>query len=308
MLTYLIIILDDTSVSYCHYKVDRKKQRLISLENLKAGITFAMKENLNIQFVYPDYELPKAYKEMVESIDHTKIGPVGCGENLDMIITESLDFIPNNSKRYLWRCSLELLASSKETVANILPKISRLNVVLTDIPTWKKNDFDIYRETLEWLAANIAEDYQRGISVQLNLLTDRFMLDKMNNCNAGDASITLAPDGCFYICPAYYPLSNVGSLKQGLKIPNQQLYRLDHAPICRKCDAFQCKRCIWMNEQITLDCNTPSHEQCVAAHLERNASRTLLQILESKHISLEDCYGIEEIDYLDPFNILNKWN
>ena len=75
MLTYLIILLDDTSTSYCHYEVNRKECRLISLEDLRAGIVFAMKENLNVQFVYPDYELPQEYQETVESIDHSKIKP-----------------------------------------------------------------------------------------------------------------------------------------------------------------------------------------------------------------------------------------
>ena len=307
MLTYLIILLDDTSVSYCHYEVERRERRLISLNDLKAGILFAMKENLNIQFVYPDYELPQEYKETIETIDHSKIGSASCGENLDMVIVDNVQFVADKGKSYLWRCSLADLSQWKETVAEMLPTVSRLNVVLTDIPAWKERDFDAYRAILDDMAEKVAELYQKGIPTQLNILTDRFMLGQMNNCGAGDTSITLAPDGHYYICPAYYPKASVGSLVDGMRIPNKQLYRLDHAPICRRCDAFQCRRCIWMNELTTMDCNTPSHEQCVVAHLERNASRKLLQLLESRGVTLENCYGIEEIDYLDPFNILNKW-
>ena len=55
MIQYLVILLDDTSVSFCHYKNDRKKRNLIPLDTLKTGIIYAMKENLNIQFVYPNY-------------------------------------------------------------------------------------------------------------------------------------------------------------------------------------------------------------------------------------------------------------
>lgn len=308
MLTYLIILLDDTSVSYCHYGNAKDKKRLISLENLKAGIVFAMKENLNIQFVYPDYKLPENYREVIDSVDHTNIGPIGCKEDLDMIVIDSLNIITDNTKSYLWRCSLMELCQAKDDIAKILPNVSRLNVVLTDIPAWKEKDFSAYESILDALVEKVAEQYQKGISVQLNLLTDRFMLGKMNNCNAGDTNITLAPDGRYYICPAFYPTTSIGGVREGLSIPNKQLYRLDHAPICRKCDAYQCRRCIWMNEMMTLDCNTPSHEQCVVSHLERNASRKLLLILETKGIELEDCYSIEEIDYLDPFNILNKWN
>ena len=46
MLQYLVILLDDTSVSYCHYDNRKSEHRLISLENLKEGILFAMKENV----------------------------------------------------------------------------------------------------------------------------------------------------------------------------------------------------------------------------------------------------------------------
>lgn len=76
MLQYLVILLDDTSVSYCHYDNRKSEHRLISLENLKEGILFAMKENLMLQFVYPHYELPQAYKDEIETIDHSKIVPV----------------------------------------------------------------------------------------------------------------------------------------------------------------------------------------------------------------------------------------
>ena len=52
MLQYLIIVLDDTSISYCHYSNKGLENRLIGLEDLKAGVMFAMKEDLTVQFVY----------------------------------------------------------------------------------------------------------------------------------------------------------------------------------------------------------------------------------------------------------------
>jgi CXXX repeat peptide maturase len=88
---------------------------------------------------------------------------------------------------------------------------------------------------------------------------------------------------------------------------NQQLMRLDHAPICRHCDAYQCKRCVWMNQKLTLDLNTPSHQQCVVAHVERNASRHLQKLLNEKDIRLSNNQEIKEINYLDPFNNYKQW-
>jgi len=74
MLQYLVILLDDTSVAYCHAENPLKERNLIPLDTLKKAILFGMKENLMIQYVYPDYELPEEYNEVIESIDHVKIG------------------------------------------------------------------------------------------------------------------------------------------------------------------------------------------------------------------------------------------
>ena len=65
----------------------------------------------------------------------------------------------------------------------------------------------------------IALCYVQGGNPQLNLLTDRIMLDRMNNCNAGWESITLASDGKFYVCPAFYlegEEAAIGDLKKVL--------------------------------------------------------------------------------------------
>lgn len=307
MLTYLIIMLDDTSVSICHHEVAEKKHHLIELDVLKRGIVWAMKENLNIQFVYPDYQLPEAHRQAIETIDHTKIGSTACNEELDVVVIKSLKKEATTGKGYLWRCTLRELEDNEAQVKEALDNVARLNIVLTDIPQWKQSEFDAYNQLLEKFADHIAELYKQGKSVQLNLLTDRLMLSSMNNCNAGDTTVTLAPDGRFYLCPAFYPGESIGSLEEGLNIPNKQLYKLDHAPICRACDAFQCKRCVWMNMQTTMDCNTPSHEQCVAAHLERNASRLLQQKLHEQGVRLENSHEIPETEYLDPFNIVNRW-
>ena len=72
---YLVILLDDTSVSYCHCENPYTERRPISFDDLKAGILYAMKENLMIQFVYPNYELPKEYLAVIDTIDHHEIVP-----------------------------------------------------------------------------------------------------------------------------------------------------------------------------------------------------------------------------------------
>ena len=140
----------------------------------------------------------------------------------------------------------------------------------------------------------------------------------MHNCEAGIGNITIAPNGKFYLCPAFYydeqmGISNrmnyrtkdasrsVGDMENGLKIPNKQLLELGHAPLCRICDAYHCNRCIWLNQKLTWDNNTPSRQQCIISHLERNAARDLQ--LQLKEAGYQVTNEIKEITYLDPFEV-----
>lgn len=314
MIQYIVILLDDTSTSFCHYKNEHADRRLIPLQILKDGICYAMKENLNIQFVYPNYKLPTEYLAVIDSIDHTDICPAEIADSADVVVFDSLvaakDYAFKENVAYLIRTDKVGLFNEYKIIGEILDKVTRLNVVITDIETFTEDDFMVYKSLLSNLAERVEQIYVSGKSPQLNLLTDRIMLENMNNCGAGDTSVTLAPDGKFYVCPAFYLSADgytIGDLVNGLEIKNSQLYRLDHAPLCRRCDAWQCKRCIWMNRKTTLEVNTPSHEQCVVAHLERNASRKLLIDIRKYGKFMSGSEDIKEIDYLDPFDVKEEW-
>ena len=309
MMQYLVILLDDTAVSYCHCDNPYKERRLISLDDLRAGILYAMKENLMIQFVYPDYPLPQEYLDVIETIDHHNIKPAGL-DGADVSVLDSIDAIPEQvSGVAVLRIGKKQLFESEKTLVALMHKVQRLNVVITDLETFTKEDLQHYGTLLENLAIVLREEYLGGNTPQLNLLTDRMMLDHPNHCNAGVENITLAPNGRFYLCPAFYysdAEESVGDLKRGLDIKNQQLLRLDHAPLCRHCDAYHCRRCVWLNRKTTYEVNTPSHEQCVVAHTERGAARQLLAAIREQAVFMPEI-DIKEINYTDPFDVRKEW-
>lgn len=301
MLKYLVILLDDTSVNFCHYKTGEHKPKLIGLTDLSKAITFGMKENLMIQFVYPEYKLPSEHEELIKAIDHIKIKPASSAGADDIAVCSLSEYTVSGNVAL--RLTLKELAENLDAVKELIFEKKRVNIIVTDIADLTDNDTDTYSRCLNELADVIAEYCKAGKGLpQLNILTDRLTLTQMNNCNAGFETVTIAPDGKFYICPAFYycHTGDCGSLSSGLEIKNPQLYRLDHAPICRSCDAWQCRRCIWLNKLKTLEVNTPGHLQCVLSHIERNAARRLQ--LELNRIS-DTMPGSEipEITYLDPF-------
>lgn len=326
MIQYLVILLDDTSAAYCHADNPLKQRNLMPLETLKSGILFGMKQNLMIQYVFPDYELPKEYMQVIESIDNVKIYPFGHKPITGIDIScdsdvEVTNEIPKEvkSKTLVVRYPFAKILKAKDKFAKLFDLDIRINLVITDVENFTDNDIATYQELLsEWKNLLLAQ-YKKGKTPQFNLLTDRMMLDKMHNCDAGINNITLAPNGKFYLCPAFYydekmkvfnqmnhnnPSSEqfVGNLENGLDIPNPQLLKLDHAPLCRKCDAYHCRRCIWLNKKLTWDNNTPSHQQCVMAHIERNVSRELLNEIRKTGEFMPEI-NIQEITYLDPFDV-----
>ena len=330
MMQYLVILLDDTSVSYCYCDNPYSERRLISLDNLRAGILYAMKQNLMIQFVYPDYELPQEYLEVIDTIDHHDIRgwyagvPPADVTVIDAAVSAGEEKWPRAGETatgsfahayqdavVVLRMKKEELFVSGDAVAAMLRQVQRLNVVITDLETFADEELKRYNALLDQWAGVLKEEYMKGRTPQFNLMTDRMMLTKPNHCNAGVENITLAPNGKFYLCPAFYYEERVGvtppqNAVAPLDIPNQQLLRLDHAPLCRHCDAYHCRRCVWLNRKTTLELNTPSHEQCVVAHTERNAARRLLASIREVGEFMPEV-EIKEIKYLDPFDVRKEW-
>lgn len=319
---YLTILLDDTSVAFCHAGNPYETSRLIPIDTLRKGIVFAMKENLSIQFVYPDFELPQEYMDTIDTIDHIDIKSAKHSLSADVVVIDDCNKLEsyvrqaNLDSTHVLRCTMNELLKSEPVVCEAIKVLNRINVVLTDVGNFSDSDVDNYRNFLDHLSVALYNEFVKGHNPQINILTDRMFLDNPNHCNAGVDSITLAPNGKFYICPAFYYneqtekyyTSHVGDIESGIDIKNPHLLKLNHAPICRICDAYHCKRCVWLNNELTHEVNTPSREQCVTAHLERNASRELMRKLKTDGNFLSDI-DMEEISYLDPFEkIINNQN
>lgn len=320
MLQYLLVILDDRSVSICNYDVGKEKNNLMSIELLKKVIVFGMKENVMFQYIYPNYTLPKEYEELIEWTEHAKIIPATqeCA-NADMIVISDFEMLKNNAnlhkdKSYIVKCDIDTLDLNLEVIKELTTKVSRVNLIVNTPIKFDEKYQRRYKSLLDNLGDIITESIVSGSAPQLNILTDRIALSEMNNCGAGENTLTVAPDGNFYICPAFYQSAEgnesdgkCGSIEEGVKIANNQLYRLEFAPVCRICDAFHCRRCIWLNKKATLEVNTPGKGQCVISHLERNASSLILKKVKEKCNKL-DKIELQEEKCLDPFDkIINKF-
>ena len=218
--------------------------------------------------------------------------------------------IAENSRLYL---ILRLKRSDLKRLAEILQSLSgkfkRLNLSLLDIEELQNDDLMEYESQLEQIEKHAVEAYQHGQTVQMSFMTDRLLLKNMNNCDAGITHLTAGLDGRLYLCPGFYyqdAVNNaVGDMQHEVEISNEQLLELGSAPICSSCDAYHCKRCVYLNKKTTGEVNTPSHQQCVVSHLERNLSRRVSDTLRRRLEMFRKFTPLPEIPYLDPFEMLD---
>ena len=159
MMQYLVILLDDTSVAYCHCDNPHRERRLIGLDDLRTGILYAMKHNLMLQFVYPDYELPQEYLDAIDTIDHHDIVPFPMQG--DVAVLNTVADAAEGAVCVL-RTSLKELFAAEAAVADALRRVQRLNVVITDLDTFTDDHLAAYASLLDRWAALLKEEYLAG--------------------------------------------------------------------------------------------------------------------------------------------------
>lgn len=313
MMKYLVVLLSSQSTSFCYCDSSKniKENKLMSLDILQKAIRYAFIEDLSIQFVLPPFSLPNDYTGIINSTNASTIAPASTSYDADVIVIEGFAEFNNinaiNGTNYVFRVKKDEFFEQYRKLINRLAYFSRLNIFFTDVEKFTMDDFEKYSKILDEFCVCVKNNILLGNSIQLNILTDRIALHKMNNCNAGVDTLTLAPDGHFYLCPAFYFANEppIGNIEVGVTIKNKHLYQLGYAPLCRECDAYQCRRCIFLSKQLTLEVNIPSKEQCVMAHIERNASRFLLNSLR-EHATYFPETDIKKIPYLDPFDNIKR--
>ncbi len=316
----LHILLSNDSVSICGYssKSISNKREWIPVEKLQKSLDLIQDGTYLFNFIYPNDSLPDEYRSLIEK-EKFQITKKYENENTGFFLEDGILFVLDIGEHIAPKffCGNIILHLNKEKIFLLSDyikqlfnrAISRINLIIDDLPKWEKNDFELYVDELEKISEICLLHFTQGQSKSLNILTDRLFLTEKNNCDAGIEHITLGPDGRFYLCPAFYykgqPIDiSTGESKEELKAS----LHANFSPICRSCDAFHCKRCFLDNIEVTSEINIPGHKQCIIAHIEREFSRLLQKKLyDLKLLNELNSKPICQLDYLDPLTITKNW-
>ncbi|MCL6589605.1 MAG: radical SAM peptide maturase, CXXX-repeat target family [Firmicutes bacterium] len=302
---FMLFLLNDGIVPHCRYNSKKENIQAMSLEVFKRGMEFAAENNFIPVFIGDD--TPR-YTSTVNEITITSPCASFITENANSIIIfdEKVENVISNAQICTILISKNTIDNLYDYIAQTSRKYKRVNIVIKDILDWGKDECDRYQEQLKKLVELVVSDAKEKRYYDLNVLTDLIKLKKMNNCDAGQGSVTLAPNGMFYQCPAFYfddPSKAIGTLDGAIEIEDEYLLSLEHAPICSICDAYQCNRCTYINFKATGEINTPSKIQCMVSHIERNATRLLQLKLQAENMAVF-IDVLPEIDYSDPLEII----
>lgn len=255
------------------------------LEDEKYGALLTAELKRHVVRHIMKYERGKQYRDTIYVIDETSDRP-----DQELNAPVILNFNAGN------------IGSLANTVKGILPFTSRVNINLSGVDS----NFDLvgYGEQLRMLNSVLLEYIIRQQPREIRQLTDRIFMKKMNNCFAGEKNITLAPDGKFYFCPAFY-------FNKNLRLDfekNRKLTFLSSAPACDNCDAYHCDRCLYRNYLGTGELNTPTGMQCRMAHLEKRCSAELLEMLKKENVPGFQDFQMPDSGYDDPLERLAQGN
>jgi uncharacterized protein len=297
---FLQFITSDDITPHCSYRNWKGTSNIMSGETLEKGLEFAEKNN----FVPVMLGVPNDTKEEFFTITGSKTQniPDGAITVYDNNV-EALDNINDNCILLINKANL---SNAFSMLKNLFNSCGRVNLILEDIDKWKNEELEEYKRQLDLIIAFISDSYRKEEAVELNILTDIWDLKHMRNCEAGNGSFALAPNGKLYMCPAFYFDNRddfVGTLEDGINIKNPQLLEFKNAPICSNCDVYNCKRCKYLNKKLTGEYHIPSKIQCVTSHMERNKSRELQKSLRKEELIKPENILLE-LEYNDPLEVI----
>lgn len=312
---HLLVLLEEGAVPFCTYEnplfYSPAEPRWISAGLLKAATALAKRTNVALTVLYGKTKPPQDLARLIDAVPHVKIVPLSLEPDYPEAIIvadadQSFDALRDNHARNL----ILRLAKPKGAsllIEKLLGKFQRLSLHFTQLAYFDADDIADYEDELSRIAKLMGRLYRGGGGPEVNVLSDRMMLNDMRNCGAGCDHLTLAPNGRLYICPGFYhddPACFAAEFDKANLPEVVGSTALHRAPLCSRCDAFQCKRCIFLNRAMTGELNVPSEQQCAVADVEREASRMLLNDLGTIE-PFRRMARIAELNYRDPLEIID---
>lgn len=316
---HLLVLVEEGAVAFCHYENPRfyapARPRWMAVPLLSAIVRHAEKNDVALTLILGRERPPPKLERLMDRVAHIKIVPQElCADYPGAIVVldgenaASFDRLPLGwSSNVILRLARRDLGRLGALCHALTGRYGRLSLHLRDLEYFTRADLALYESELRKLAGQLKAIYANGDRVEINVLTDRMMLTGMRNCDAGVTHVTVAADGSCHICPGFLsdgePAIGRFDAETGVVAEPPANVAFERGPLCTRCDAWHCKRCVYLSRKLTLEYNVPSEQQCLAAHAERETTRLLLRQLGAME-PFRRMPRLAELNYRDPLELI----
>ena len=307
----LIFLLSDDYVSFCQNSNNEYETQIMDDKDIINGLNYAYNNFYKPIFVHSQNKflfdmIPEYQNHQILHILPAKFYKQAFSKLNDFVLVftkEDINLDVGKLSNAILNIEQENINELCKNVIHILEKSDRVNINILNLN--KNFDFEVYEKQLLELKDYLLTLWkEERCFKELNVITDLSFIGEHNNCQAGSKTITYAPNGKLYICPAFYSKNKqdaIGDVFVGpIENKNKHLFTLDYQPICNICDAYQCTSCAFLNRNSTNEVNVPPSYQCKKGLIEREISR------QYNEESSPTKKGIEKLDYVDPIEIISN--
>lgn len=310
----LYFLLSDDYVIYCSYKNENKVHNAMGKDEIINGLNFARQNFLRPIFVHSNNSFDFENIEEYLNYDILHIVPAkfykfaketGLKRILPVYNLESINESDSFQENVILNINSDEIKKLAKSVKTLLENCNRINLNITGLD--KNFNEEEYRLQMKEISEFLIDELENnGVLKELNLLTDTIFLDKHENCMAGENIFIISPEEKIYTCCGEYsnnPDECIGNLESGIsKDYSKRLYEIKNSNLCRICDAYQCRDCVYTNRLYTNEVNVSPSFQCRKSHIERDISINILEKLKplSEKMELPTLREIKREGYLDP--------
>lgn len=316
----LYFLLSDDYVTYCSYKNENRAWNVMGEEEILNGLKFARQNFFRPVFIHSNsgfnFKNIKEYLNydilhIVPAKFYKLTNEIGLKRVLPAYDLESIKKSDSFQENVILNINSDEIKELSECVKTLFENCNRINLNVTGLD--KTFNEEEYRLQMKRISKFLIEELENnGVLKEFNLLTDIIFIDKHENCMAGENSFVISPEGEIYTCCAEYsknPSGFIGNLERGIfKDYLKRLYKTKNSNLCRICDAYQCKNCVFINRLYTNEINVSPSFQCRKSHIERDISVDISEKLRglSDEIKLPTTREITRNDFLDPIVQFSK--
>lgn len=309
----LYFLLSDSYTTYCSYENQITFDKEMDTKIILEGLNYAQENFMTPIFVHGENGQTLKNREEYTAYDILHIIPIryydeakkqGFKRILPVYDIEDIW----KEKIFIDNVILNIKANEIKELSKAIDELiefsNRININITELDRYF--DEEEYRQQMEKIRDKVIKIWEEEkILKEINLLTDILFLDKHDNCQAGENTFVLSPVGKIYTCCAEYSNSEdsfIGDIKEGIvKEYGARLHKIENSNLCRNCDAYQCKNCVYINRKNTKEYNVSPSFQCRKSHIERAISLELKnRIKDCELISSKNDSIVKTNDFLDP--------